>query len=98
MKKLIIAALLLSTLSASSYQAYLETLMGIRISSRGISVQVYSGGCTNKDSFAVSKQDHYRTSEITFLRVVPDTCEAYLPWKDFILFERRVGFACWVQY
>lgn len=75
MKALALAALCVvshSTLAA-------EPLMGYIADFEGITLQVRSGGCTDKNSFRAQIQETLPL-QVTFERVRQDFCEAYFPY------------------
>lgn len=67
------------TLIASSSSFAAEPLMGYIADFQGITLQVRSGGCTDKNSFRVQIQETMPL-QVTFERVRQDFCEAYFPY------------------
>jgi hypothetical protein len=92
MKTLIIIVTLLSALLAQAQQRRgVETLLGAQVYGNSVKIQVRSGGCTWKKSFAVKKvlSPSQKLTELTFVRVIPDFCEAYLPEGRFFTFTQN---------
>ena len=96
MKKIVASLLLiLTTNSWASMQPGTEPLMGAQVFGNSVKIQVRTGGCTWKDSFIVKKSLNVRrnVAELTFVRIVPDNCEAFIPQGrvfTFSLSELRV--------
>lgn len=81
-------------------QSDLEQLLGASVDDKGITFQVQSRGCTNKDDFKFSVKEvleeigpmlpayeyHYY---ITVQRVTEDKCEAFVPYgtRVFVSFD-----------
>lgn len=76
---------LLLTVSAKA-QLPLESLYGNYFNQDGIVIQVYSGGCTNRSSFAIRKDFVKGVQQISFYRVKPDLCEALFKYGIFLAF------------
>ncbi len=55
--------------------AEIETLHGIHMSERDVTIVVTSNGCTEKDHFVavITKSE---PPEVTFIRLTPDHCKA----------------------
>jgi hypothetical protein len=87
MKNLILITLLFFLACAHAESDHIEPLMGAQVQSENIVLQVFTGGCTNKNSFVINTRKNIDTLEVTFLRVIPDNCEAYLPNGRFLLYE-----------
>lgn len=89
MKTLLVILLLSSNLAAHEIANRIEPLLGVHVDSTGIEIQVESGGCTHKNSFAVKKRlnQRYQVVQLLFLRVEADTCEANWPAGRKIFFS-----------
>lgn len=59
---------------AQVYVPQVEPLLGLFVLHKGVHLQVESGGCTSVESFDVRTRVYRKTIQITFIRVVPDTC------------------------
>lgn len=82
MKTLLIFLALAGSSNAFALQDIgVEVLLGAQVYGKNIKIQARSGGCTWKESFLVKKSLNLRqnSTDITFVRVIPDYCEAYLP-------------------
>ncbi|WP_141733308.1 hypothetical protein [Oligoflexus tunisiensis] len=55
-----------------------EPLLGLRVSSKGITYFVYTAGCTQKSDFEVYTLESY-PPQLNLVRIKPDTCDAYVP-------------------
>ncbi|MES2800981.1 MAG: hypothetical protein V4654_00685 [Bdellovibrionota bacterium] len=64
-----------------------EALYGSFFNESGVVIQVYSGGCTYKSSFAVRKEYVGGVHKIWFYRVKPDFCEAFVKYGKFLIFS-----------
>lgn len=64
----------------------LESLYGDFFNEAGVSIQVFSGGCTDKESFAILKESSRGVQQIYFYRVKPDLCKAYYKYGRFVNF------------
>ncbi len=64
----------------------LESLYGDFYNQSGVSIQVFSGGCTSKDSFAVQKQNSRGVALIYFYRIKPDLCKAFFRYGMILNF------------
>lgn len=64
---------------ASSSDDLLEPLLGVRRTKSGLSFQVRSSGCTNKNNFAVVVNRKNNMYEIEAERVRTDNCELMTP-------------------
>jgi hypothetical protein len=90
MKKLLALAVFVSTCSSIAHHRIgKEVLLGAQVYDKEIKLQVRSGGCTWKDSFNIEK--YFNTTdnsvELTFIRKIPDNCEAYLPEGEVLTFS-----------
>lgn len=71
--------------SMNGTQKSTSDIMGIKFSHDGVSLQVSSGGCTDKNDFSVVVRETFPTqTEIN--RINRDGCEAYLPYGTDVLF------------
>lgn len=85
--KIIITAVIALFTIKGQAAPMLEALYGDFFNQSGVSIQVFSGGCTSKDSFAIQKQ-HYRGVElIYFYRVKPDLCKALFKYGKILNFS-----------
>ena len=66
--------------------APLELVFGYAVGIEGVTFQVQSGGCTNKESFRIELQEK-EPMGVALYRVQPDYCEAYLPYGVFVRFS-----------
>lgn len=59
-----------------------EPLLGLSYSGEGLEFQVRSTGCTEKSHFVVQRlsPESQTTSQLLLIRVVPDYCDAYVPF------------------
>lgn len=90
MKKIIFLFMALvgfSQLAQGQMRLGLEPLLGDGFGHEGVFIQVYSGGCTDNDSFEVVSRVHKNVKQIYFLRVKPDYCRAYYRYGAKILFS-----------
>ncbi|MES2800980.1 MAG: hypothetical protein V4654_00680 [Bdellovibrionota bacterium] len=65
----------------------LESLYGDFFNETGVYIQVFSGGCTNKNSFAIQKEYFRGVEQIYFYRFKPDLCKAYFKYGKFVNFS-----------
>jgi hypothetical protein len=90
MKTLILFLFVSLNLHAGELQ---ETLFGYLADDQGLTVQVYSGGCTAKEHFQFLKSSPDEGEDkilLTLVREVPDWCKAFVPrgvsirytWKE----------------
>jgi len=89
MKSMLGTIILLTGLNAfAHHEVGEEVLLGAQIFGRTIKLQVRTGGCTWKESFIVKKTFNraLESTELTFIRVTPDNCEAYIPEGRVITF------------
>lgn len=63
---------------AAAEPAIEESLLGLRVSSKGISYFVYSGGCTQKSDFQVYVLESYPV-QLQLVRLKPDVCKVLVP-------------------
>jgi hypothetical protein len=70
--------LALSNTAASAEPTAEEALLGLRVSSKGITYYVYSGGCTQKSDFQVYSLESYPV-QLLLVRTKPDVCKVYVP-------------------
>lgn len=84
-------AVLLIILTALKGQAtpVLETLYGDFIDETGINIQVFSGGCTDKESFVFRKEYSRGVEHIYFYRIKPDLCKAFFKYGKFVNFTYK---------
>jgi len=63
-----------------------EELLGLQVGADGVTFQVFSGGCTTIEDFRIER---FASDPIQLLlvRVVPDLCEAYLPYGTTIRYS-----------
>ena len=66
-----------------------ERLYGFVTTPDSITFQVYSGGCTGKSSFLVSKQQARgdSTMRVTLVRVKPDNCRGFFVHGELITYS-----------
>lgn len=83
MKKIILFAFLFSSFAQAQMP---EAIYGFGSARPGIFIQVFSGGCTKKEDFQIRRKSKGPVSELTFLRIVPDTCLANFPYGEMIYF------------
>lgn len=57
----------------------MEHLLGFEYGPEGLTFQVNSGGCSNKDSFVLIQKESYPLG-VSLKRIRPDFCDAYLPF------------------
>ncbi|MEN8178047.1 MAG: hypothetical protein ABFS39_05445 [Pseudomonadota bacterium] len=59
-----------------------EPILGLLYSGEGLEFQVRSTGCTEKAHFVVQRlsPESQITSQLLLIRVVPDYCDAYVPF------------------
>lgn len=84
-KSFSIVGLLLLSISAKA-EPKLEPLYGDYFNKKGIVIQVYSGGCTYKNSFEIRKVSARGVQQIAFYRIKPDFCESYYKYG------KQIGF------
>jgi len=60
--------------------------MGYLADFQGITIQVRSGGCTDKNSFRARIQQT-TPAQVTFERVRQDFCEAFLPYGESVQYN-----------
>lgn len=59
----------------SQYQPVIETLHGLQVTEKTVTILVTSNGCTEKQDF-IAVLDKSQPSTATFIRLKPDLCEA----------------------
>lgn len=84
-KSLLTVAILF--LSVTSHAVPVETLYGSFLSEKGVVIQVYSGGCTFKSSFAIHKEYKQGVFKIWFYRLKTDYCESYKKYGMLLNFS-----------
>ena len=74
---------------ALEIQGQAELLLGLRYSGEGIDFQVPSTGCTEKSHFVVQRlsPESQISSQLLLIRVVPDYCDAFVPFGVRIAFS-----------
>ena len=75
-----------STQAVSLKGSEIEKLLGIHVDARGITFQVLSNGCTQKDDFQVQIFGA-KPLQLLLLRDRPDFCEAFVPYGKRIRFS-----------
>ena len=88
MRKLLL--LLLSTLiySLSAHaQGTLEPLLGFLHDQSGITFQVFSGGCTSKQSFTIENELENKRNLVSLIRTKPDYCKAFFFFGTYVYFN-----------
>ncbi len=65
-----------------------EPLFGLTYSGEGLKFQVPSTGCTDKSSFVMQRLSpgSQTTTQLLLIRVVPDFCDAYVPFGTRIFY------------
>lgn len=86
MKTFILSAFALAASTTAFGAGEMETLAGITLGKAGVTIQVTSGGCTDKESFEVRKQEGTPTV-IGFIRTKDDFCEMYLPYGTTLTYS-----------
>lgn len=57
-----------------------EKILGYQPSKSGVTFQVTSGGCTQREDFTAEvKRSQTDVTELTFIRIRPDNCHPFLP-------------------
>ena len=64
----------------------IENLYGYSVDSEGITFQVFSGGCTSKNSFRVA-QHGTSDRQLALYRIIPDPCKAFFPYGVFVRYS-----------
>ncbi|WP_202218755.1 hypothetical protein [Okeania sp. KiyG1] len=59
----------------SQYQPVIETLHGLQVTEKTVTILVTSTGCTKKEDF-IAVLDKYQPPTATFIRLIPDFCRA----------------------
>ncbi|MGZ5279942.1 MAG: hypothetical protein ACXWC9_08370 [Pseudobdellovibrionaceae bacterium] len=65
----------------------LEPLLGHFSTQGGIHIQVYSGGCTWKKQFEVTRENLSGRIRLSFIRKTSDPCRAYIPYGEMLTFS-----------
>lgn len=65
----------------------IEFLLGNGFDRRGVYIQVFDGGCTNRDSFHFKTQTKDNLKVFTFYRIMPDNCRAFYRYGSKIYFS-----------
>ena len=86
-RNIILASFILFFLVKGQAEALLEPLYGDFFNQSGVYIQVFSGGCTTKESFVIQKQQHKGIELIYFYRVKPDYCKALVKYGKVINFS-----------
>jgi hypothetical protein len=63
-----------------------ESLLGVRVSSKGITYFVHSSGCTKKSDFELYTLESY-PPQLNLVRIRPDPCDAYVPDGQAIFYR-----------
>jgi hypothetical protein len=65
-----------------------EPLLGLTYGAEGLEFQVPSTGCTEKSSFVMQRLslENQTFSQLLLIRVVPDFCDAYVPFGTQIFY------------
>lgn len=71
--------------SAATFVPHAERLFGYYAHPRGIAFQVYSGGCTDKQSFRLQREGG-ENAAVTLVRIQEDPCLALLFRGTFVNF------------
>jgi hypothetical protein len=68
-----------------------EDLYGMEYGPEGLSFQVRSTGCTEKEDFRVAKfqESEAAVANLLLIRTTPDFCDAYVPFGEWISFDYR---------
>lgn len=61
-----------------------EALFGYNVTGSGISIRVFTGGCTEKNNFKLKRQTKPYGLEIEFERVSDDRCKGNFPYGIII--------------
>jgi hypothetical protein len=72
-----------------AHAAQVESLLGYYTDARGVHIQVNSGGCTYKKSFAVKPVTRRNAMQITFMRTHHDPCLAMFYYGQMLTFSYR---------
>ncbi len=84
---LLIATVSIASLAGAHPHVKLESLLGEGFGSEGVSIQVFSGGCTKNKSFQVVTRVTDDIKRIYFYRVLPDNCRALYRYRTLIYFS-----------
>jgi hypothetical protein len=63
-----------------------EPVLGLQVGPEGITFQVYSGGCTEREHFRVERFGSDPV-QLLLIRMTPDTCEAYIPYGTTVRYS-----------
>ena len=69
-----------------------EVLLGIDLQPKTLDLRVFSGGCTDEDSFKIHVDKGFTglpPYEVTVIRVTPDFCNAYFPEGVIVKYSRE---------
>ncbi|MBC7467029.1 MAG: hypothetical protein H7256_13655 [Bdellovibrio sp.] len=86
MKKLILASVVLWSLTSRA-EGVLEPLLGFMHDQNGIVFQVFSGGCTSKQSFTIENKVRNKTNLVSLVRTRPDYCKAFFFFGTYVEFS-----------
>ena len=91
MKTSLVILMLIASFSVQAAEGFIEPLFGLYMTSDTVSIQVASGGCTNKKSFRIKKYFNHRNNvyQLLFVRIAPDYCEAYFPEGSIVNFTHE---------
>lgn len=79
------ACFLTSVATANSLESR-ESIFGLSPGPEGLSFQVYSGGCTDKEDFQIRILESFPV-QLELVRINPDYCRAYIPYGVKILYS-----------
>jgi hypothetical protein len=97
-KAQIMISLILLALSSSLFAGEIETIRGFYTDPDGISFQVSSSGCTDKEDFQVQKSN-CNPPQLALVRKKPDLCKAYIPYGVFVQYSwQELGFSKGTQF
>lgn len=74
-----LSACLFSSIAIANPSEVSESLFGLSPGPQGLSFQVYSGGCTDKEDFQVRILESF-PMQLELIRINPDYCRAYIPY------------------
>jgi len=84
--KTILSTIVLFLALNCNAQKTAEPLLGFLHDQNGVVFQVYSGGCTDKNSFVVEHSVVDKEKVITLMRVRPDYCKAFFFFGTYVDF------------
>lgn len=91
MKRLLLTVMALLTFNLAHADTP-EKLMGFKMDPTGIEFQVFTGGCTSKNSFRLGLAESMPI-QMTLVRVKPDFCEAFIPYGTTVKYTwEELGF------